>query len=86
MDPSTGSFTSMDSFGGYLDDPISQNKYLFANGNPVMGCDPSGYYTLQEEVTTIGIIDILYEASVASFKYMVKTEIKNGGNDIDNNP
>ena len=43
MDTSTGRFISMDTYQGSNDDPISLHKYLYANSNPVMYTDPSGY-------------------------------------------
>ena len=43
MDPASGTFTSMDTYAGSLSDPMSLHKYLFANSNPVMYSDPSGY-------------------------------------------
>ncbi len=46
MDPSTGTFTSMDSYGGSISDPVSLHKYLYANANPVTYSDPSGYFSL----------------------------------------
>ncbi len=48
MDPSTGTFISMDSYQGSLYDPVSLHKYLYANANPVMYTDPSGYFSLAE--------------------------------------
>ena len=48
MNPTTGSFTTMDSYQGNLYDPISLHKYAYANANPVSYTDPSGYFSLSE--------------------------------------
>lgn len=48
MDPSTGTFISMDSYQGSIYDPVSLHKYLYANANPVTYTDPSGYFSLVE--------------------------------------
>ena len=48
MNPKTGTFTSMDTYAGTLDNPVSLHKYLYANANPVMYTDPSGYFSLAE--------------------------------------
>ena len=59
MDPATGTFTSMDTYGGSLTDPISLHKYLFANSNPVAYCDPSGHTTKENVMTATTILCIL---------------------------
>ena len=60
MDPATGTFTSMDTYGGSLTDPMSLHKYLFANSNPVAYCDPSGHEaSLQGMVAAMTISGIL---------------------------
>ena len=62
MDPSTGTFTSMDTYAGSLSDPMSLHKYLFANSNPVMYSDPSGHYSLAEECAVMGCIGAIVGA------------------------
>ncbi len=48
MDTTTGRFTSMDSYLGSVDDPVSLHKYLYANANPVNYIDPTGYNSYGE--------------------------------------
>ncbi len=67
MDPATGTFTTMDTYGGSLSDPMSLHKYLFANSNPVMYSDPSGHYTLTQQETAIAIQAIIGEAMSGIF-------------------
>ena len=56
MSPATGTFTTMDTYQGSIFDPVSLHKYLYANANPVMNVDPSGYSTLTgQQVAAAGI-------------------------------
>ena len=48
MNPSTGTFITMDEYAGSAFEPVSLHKYLYANANPVMFSDPSGYFSLGE--------------------------------------
>jgi hypothetical protein len=43
MNPSTGTFISMDTYQGSEFDPVSLHKYLYAGANPIMYMDPSGH-------------------------------------------
>ena len=53
MDTTTGRFISQDSYAGSISDPISLHKYLYANSNPVMYSDPSGYASLADHLAAL---------------------------------
>ncbi len=55
MSPETGRFSTMDSYAGALDNPVSLHKYLYANANPVMNTDPTGYFSLMDTTIAQGI-------------------------------
>ena len=42
-DPATGTFTSKDTYLGDKLDPVTRNRYTYANNNPVAYQDPSGH-------------------------------------------
>ena len=60
MNPSTGTFTTMDTYAGSIFDPTSLHKYLYANANPVTYVDPSGYFGLTDVVCANAIGDMLF--------------------------
>ncbi|MBQ9232504.1 MAG: RHS repeat-associated core domain-containing protein [Lachnospiraceae bacterium] len=60
MNPSTGTFTGMDSYAGNISDPDTLHKYLYANGNPVKYVDPSGNEAqLSTQVVVGAIMNVL---------------------------
>ena len=42
--PSLTRFLSRDTYDGKASDPLSQNHYLYAGGNPIIYVDPSGHF------------------------------------------
>ena len=49
-DPSLGAFTSFDSVSGSAANPLTLNRYLYANGNPATLVDPDGHWaTMRDE-------------------------------------
>ena len=73
MSPETGTFISMDSYAGSLDNPVSLHKYLYAYANPVMYTDPTGYSPSHENAIAAACRSILDTASINSLKILHKT-------------
>ena len=78
MDPSSGRFWTVDSYGGSLPDPTSLHKYLFANGDGVNRIDPSGLFTVSEALHTVGIHGILNTMATLGIKGAVTGGIIGG--------
>ena len=76
MDPATGTFTTMDTYGGRLSDPMSLHKYLFANSNPVMYSDPSGHVSKAESVAVVTVMSVL-AAEMSGILYVFKLDDNN---------
>ena len=71
MDPATGTFTTMDTYSGRISDPASLHKYLFANSNPVMYCDPSRSSATIEDLLVGCCFSRIIGGTLAAIDYFV---------------
>lgn len=74
LDINTGRFVSRDSFEGFLRDPISLHRYLYAHSNPVNLIDPSGYMSLGEISASLNIQSTLQSALNVGFRFLTFLE------------
>jgi RHS repeat-associated protein len=56
--PNTGRFLSRDPLDGYIGEPATLHKYLYANGDPVNLTDPSGRDATVEFVLVVATITV----------------------------
>ncbi len=57
--PELARFLSRDTYEGTLTDPLSQNAYLYARGNPAVYVDPSGHMNMLSVNYNLSIENIL---------------------------
>jgi len=71
FDPDTGRFISPDPFKGILEDPQSQNPYMYCHGNPIRYSDPSGYLTEDELEMVRGAGDTALGIVTTAFGFLL---------------
>lgn len=54
-DAEAGRFTQMDEFAGLGSNPVTLNKYIYANSDSVNFVDPSGYFGLSDILSAINV-------------------------------
>ncbi|NEP10260.1 MAG: DUF4114 domain-containing protein [Symploca sp. SIO2C1] len=64
FDTETGRFYGRDPFKGFLNNPITLNKHLYANANPVINTDPTGLVSINEQVQATGLRSVLSNVSL----------------------
>lgn len=58
-DSSTGRFRGSDVYPATVGQPATWHRYTFAGNNPVNFTDPTGYFTLAEQLTSTGLVSDL---------------------------
>jgi len=71
-DATTGRFTRRDTWEGNNLDPITLNKYLYGNGNPVNYTDPTGLFSLAEISAARSIRNALAEIQFSSYSELIR--------------
>jgi len=54
-EPGTGRFGQQDRRSGNPANPVTFNKYIYTNANPINNTDPSGLFSIPEITTSLGI-------------------------------
>ena len=67
----------MDSYQGSIYDPVTLHKYLYANANPVMYTDPSGYSATTEEEAVVAAGLALVVSGIITYDAMVMRLFQN---------
>ncbi len=58
-DPTTGRYIIPDTVDGDEDTPLSQNKYLYAEGDPINNIDPDGHWIVDAIFLAIDVVDFI---------------------------
>jgi len=72
--PDWGRFLSRDTYDGDLEEPITQNRFLYGAANPVLYVDPSGHENAQTQVSATGI-----QGNLAALRQAGVTVVKRRG-------
>jgi RHS repeat-associated protein len=73
-DQNIGRFSSMDSFKGRIAQPLSLQKYIYSNANPISFHDPTGMITVPETMFTVAVITTLTSLVLAGFEHLLSLD------------
>jgi RHS repeat-associated protein len=66
--PNTGTFTTLDPYAGDPTNPLSYNKYLYTQGDPINGSDPTG---LTVELVGRALNSFLFQKGTHTFLLLI---------------
>ncbi|WOO40240.1 tandem-95 repeat protein [Rubellicoccus peritrichatus] len=79
MSPDMGRFHTLDTYEGRNHAPITLNKYLYANANPVTFIDPSGQFSIKNVAMTTAIVGTLTTLANITITGIFATRALGGG-------
>ena len=82
-DPSNGRFLSRDQFSGFLERPLSLNKYGYVEGNPINATDPSGNVSSIETAILLGTVSGLSKLTARANCFEAREKYSSVGNTSD---
>jgi RHS repeat-associated protein len=68
-DPSVGRMTSMDLLEGITVKPLTLNKYIYSQNDPINAYDPSGYMTLGGMMSGLNTVSTMYTIGNVMFQF-----------------
>ncbi|NJL00460.1 MAG: hypothetical protein HC910_07770, partial [Spirulinaceae cyanobacterium SM2_1_0] len=77
-DPSLGRFTRRDTWEGSNFEPITLNKHIYANADPVNGIDPTGLFTMTDISAARGVRNTLAAAQFSSYTELIRSTDSDG--------
>ena len=85
-DQQRGRFFSMDEFNGFLNEPLSLHKYLYANADPVNFRDPSGFSTLSDYAVKVRAFVVRQVAAIRQLSRQIACVIIKTASEIAQDP
>jgi RHS repeat-associated protein len=79
--PSSGQFISRDSWEGDDRNPITLNKYAYANSNPAMFTDPSGHWGMMEVSAIQSVVDTMSQTAMGLYRLIIESPEKTAKRD-----
>ncbi len=77
--PGTGRFNTQDRHPGDQTNPLTLNKYLYGNANPVMFIDPSGEFSLGEAMAVVAMMGMMGSSARPSYGKSMRSKGGGGG-------
>jgi RHS repeat-associated protein len=73
--PTNARFLQRDTYDGTIAEPITQNHYAYANSNPSMYVDPSGFMSMLEITMSINISNNMNKVNAAIVQRAIMKEL-----------